>query len=108
MTTFATRGSFTDNDKFIAGYMPIRSHFLASKIRVFRCRLIRLFFPHDRNGKTVGAAGRRGGRNERIVVSATRDGKLHGPAMNKTVAARALGWRSEMSAVNRTHGPARC
>jgi len=36
-----------------------------------------------------------------------RDGKQHGPAMNQTVAARALGWRSEMSAVNRTHGPAR-
>jgi len=60
-----------------------------------------------RNGKTVGAAGRSGGRNERIVVSATRDGKRHGPAMNQTVAARALGWRSEVSAVNRTHGPAR-
>src|ERR1017187_7101632 len=36
-----------------------------------------------------------------------RDGKQHGPAMNQTVAARALGWRSEMSAVNRTHWPAR-
>ena len=59
------------------------------------------------NGKTVGTAGRSGGRNERIVVSAKRDGKRHGPAVNQTVAARALGWRSEVSAVNRTHGPAR-
>ena len=61
----------------------------------------------EKNGKTVGAAGRSGGRNERIVVSAKRDGKLHGPDVNQTVAARALGWRSEVSAVNRTHGPAR-
>lgn len=60
------------------------------------------------NGKTVGAAGRSGGRNERIVVSAKRDGKRPGPDVNQTVAARALGWRSEVSAVNRTHGPARC
>ena len=48
------------------------------------------------------------GRNERIVVSAKRDGKRHGPAVNQTVAARALGWRSEVSVGNRTHGPARC
>ena len=61
-----------------------------------------------RNGKTVGAAGRSSWRNERIVVSAKRDGKRHGPSVNQTVAARALGWRSEVSAVNRTHGPARC
>jgi hypothetical protein len=47
------------------------------------------------------------GRNERIVVSDSRDGKRHGPAMNQTVAARALGWRSEVSADNRSHGPAR-
>lgn len=42
-----------------------------------------------------------------MVVSAKRDGKRHGPDINQTVAARALGWRSEVSAVNRTHGPAR-
>lgn len=60
------------------------------------------------NGKTVGAAGRSSGRNGRIVVSAKRDGKRHGPAVNQTVAARALGWRSEVSAVNPTHGPVRC
>jgi len=51
---------------------------------------------------------RSGGRDERIVVSAKRDGKRHGPDVNRTVAACALGWRSEVSAVNRTHGPARC
>ena len=61
-----------------------------------------------RNGKTVGTDGRSSGRNERIVGSARRDGKRHGPDVNQTVAARALGWRSEVSAVNRTHGPARC
>ena len=60
-----------------------------------------------RHNEAVGVAGRRSGRNERIVVSAKRDGKRHGPAVNQTVAARALGWRSEVSAVNRTHGPAR-
>jgi hypothetical protein len=43
-----------------------------------------------------------------LVVSAKRDGKRHGPAVNQTVAARAYGWWSEVSAVNRTHGPARC
>ena len=36
-----------------------------------------------------------------------RNGKRHGPAINQTVAARALGSRSEVSAVNPTHGPAR-
>ena len=61
----------------------------------------------ERNGKTVGAAGRSSGRNERIVVSTKHDGKRHGPAVNQTVAVRALVWRSEVSAVNRTHGPAR-
>ena len=61
----------------------------------------------NRHAKAVGAAGRRSRRNERIVVSAKRDGKRHGPPMIQTVAARALGWRSEVSAVNRTHGPAR-
>ena len=58
--------------------------------------------------KDVGAAGRSSGRNERIVGSARRDGKRHGPAVNQTVAACALGWQSEVSAVNRTNGPARC
>lgn len=59
-------------------------------------------------GKTVGAAGRSSGRNGRIVVFSKRDGTRHGSAVYKTVAARALGWRCEVSAVNRTHGPARC
>jgi len=64
-------------------------------------------FLHNKNAKAVGAAGRRSGRNERIVVSAKRDGKRHGPPMIQTVAARAVGWRSEMSTANRPHGPAR-
>ena len=53
-----------------------------------QCSLVSFFPPH-------------------LVVSANRDGKRHGPAVNQTVAARALGWRSEVSAVNSTHGPAR-
>ncbi len=61
----------------------------------------------NRHVEAVGVAGRSSGRNERIVVSAKRDGKRHGPPMIQTVAARAVGWRSEMSAANRPHGPAR-
>ena len=61
----------------------------------------------NRHAKAVGAAGRRGRRNQRKVGSAKRDGQRHGPPMIQTVAARAVGWRSEMSAANRPHGPAR-
>lgn len=81
------------------------THFRVSPVSTVRRIIQRV--QRKRNGKTGGAAGRSSGRNERIVVSAKRDGKRHGPAMNQTVAARALGWRSEVSAVNRTHGPAR-
>jgi len=61
----------------------------------------------QRHVEAVGVAGRSGRRNERIVMSAKRDGKRHGPPMSQAVAARAVGWRSEMSTANRPHGPAR-
>jgi len=90
------------NPEFLTAEWP---HFRISPVS--RVSLMIQRVERKRNGKTVGAAGRSSGRNERIVVTAKRDGKRHGPAVNQTVASRALGWRSEVSAVNRTHGPAR-
>jgi len=57
--------------------------------------------------KTVGVAGRSGRRGERIVVSGKRDGKQHGPPIIQAIAAHAVGWRNEMRAASRPHGPAR-
>jgi hypothetical protein len=43
-------------------------------------------------------------KDEEALLGTAQDNII---AQNQTVAARALGWRSEASAVNRTHGPAR-
>jgi hypothetical protein len=57
-------------------------------------------------GGRCGWAARQAGRTHSRLR--WRDGQRHGPLIIPTVAARAVGWRSEMSAASRPHGPARC
>jgi hypothetical protein len=82
-------------------------------VALIRIPLVRRTFNNSLDRSIVsGLRTERLGSSDRFPAghasrSAKRDGKRHGPPMIQTVAARAVGWRSEMSTANRPHGPAR-
>ena len=66
---------------FLAGLNLLRS----------KSRSIALAFLPAVNGKAVGAAGRSGDREERLVAPGTGDGKRHGPPLNQ-IPSRRVRW----------------